>query len=407
MRLPQLAVVDVLDRVPERGVAAALHPVGAEVAVVDEAHLRREPGVDVHAVGDVADGNVLLAHAREERHPHRARDVTVQRRHRVGAMTALEREHGHAELFARVVRVHASEREEGVVGQPERVAQRAEVLFDEVGRKAIVAGRHRRVRREHDLRGHAARGFVDADAFGLHPAANQLERGKRTVPFVEVNDTRRDAERGQRLDAADAEQQFLPDANAVVAAVEPRRQLAILGAVAVDVRVEQQQRVAADRGLPDARADRPGPRLDLDGHRQAVAHRRLHRQQPVIDVDVLLVLPAVAIEPLTEIALVVVEADADERDAEIRRALEMIAGEDAEAAGIDRHRLVQPELGREVRDRPRAEHAGVTRAPGVLGLQVLLQAAIGVVDAAVQRQLRGARSRAARSSICCSMAIGL
>ena len=72
MRLPQFAVVDVLDRVPERGIAAALHPVGAQVTVVDETHLRREPGVDVHAVGDVADRNVLLAHARKERRPHRA-----------------------------------------------------------------------------------------------------------------------------------------------------------------------------------------------------------------------------------------------------------------------------------------------------------------------------------------------
>ena len=68
----------------------------------------------------------------------------------------------------------------------------------------------------------------------------------------------------------------------------------------------------------------------------------------MIDVDVFLVLPAVAIEALPEVALVVVEADADERDAEIRRALEVIASQDAEAAGVDRHRLVQAELGREV-----------------------------------------------------------
>ena len=110
----------------------------------------------------------------------------------------------------------------------------------------------------------------------------------------------------------------------------------------------------------------------------------------MIDVDVVLVLPAVAVEPLPEIALVVVEADADERNAEVRRALDVVAGEDAEAAGVDRQRLVQPELGREVRDRPRPEHAGVPRAPGVLRAQVLLHPAVGVVDAAVQRELRRA-----------------
>ena len=96
----------------------------------------------------------------------------------------------------------------------------------------------------------------------LHPLADQLERRKRAVPFVQVHDARRDAQRRERAHAADAEQQLLADADALVAAVEPRRQLAILGLVAVDVRVEQQQRVAADRQLPDAGRDRAGARLD-------------------------------------------------------------------------------------------------------------------------------------------------
>ena len=39
VRLPQLAVVDRVDRFPEAGLAAAHRPVRAEVAVVDLAHL--------------------------------------------------------------------------------------------------------------------------------------------------------------------------------------------------------------------------------------------------------------------------------------------------------------------------------------------------------------------------------
>ena len=58
-------------------------------------------------------------------------------------------------------------------------------------------------------------------------------------------------------------------------------------------------------------------------------------------------LPASAIEPLPEIALVVVEADADERDARSEALFDVIAGEDAEATGIDRDRLVQAEFRRE------------------------------------------------------------
>ena len=43
MRLPQLAIVDVLDRLPEIRLRAARRPVGAEVPLVDLAHLRRQP----------------------------------------------------------------------------------------------------------------------------------------------------------------------------------------------------------------------------------------------------------------------------------------------------------------------------------------------------------------------------
>ena len=116
----------------------------------------------------------------------------------------------------------------------------------------------------------AAQRFPGVDAFGGHPLPHQLEAGERAVSFVQVQDARRDAQRRERPHAADAEQQFLADADALVAAVEPRRQLAILRLVAVDVRVEQQQRVAADRQLPDARDDRAGARLDRDSDRRAV-----------------------------------------------------------------------------------------------------------------------------------------
>jgi hypothetical protein len=55
-----------------------------------------------------------------------------------------------------------------------------------------------------------------------------------------VRDARRDAERLQCADAADTEQQLLPDANAVVAAVKARGQLAILRQVAIDVETSRE-----------------------------------------------------------------------------------------------------------------------------------------------------------------------
>ena len=93
---------------------------------------------------------------------------------------------------------------------------------------------------------------------GRHPLADHLQPGEGAVPFVQVEHARVDAQRLQRADAADAQQQLLADAHAVVAAVEPRRQLAVLGLVALDVGVEQQQRVAPDRE-PSRRAPRSTP----------------------------------------------------------------------------------------------------------------------------------------------------
>ena len=62
-------------------------------------------------------------------------------------------------------------------------------------------------------------------------------------------------------------------------------------------------------------------------------------------------LPALRRHALVEVALRIHEADADERHAEVARFLADVAGEHAEAAGVDRQRLVQRELGGEVGDR--------------------------------------------------------
>ena len=47
--------------------AAVLVPAGAQVAVVETEHLRRQPGGDMDAVGDVADGDRIFRLARKER----------------------------------------------------------------------------------------------------------------------------------------------------------------------------------------------------------------------------------------------------------------------------------------------------------------------------------------------------
>ena len=142
VRLPQLAVVDAVDRFPEARLARACRPVRAEMAVVDLPHLRREPGLHVHAVGDVADRDMVFAAAGEERRPHRARHLAVQRRHGVGPAAELERQHRHAEVLARDRWARRGPGPSGRRGStPQRFAQRAEMLLDEL---ATRTGRGRR-----------------------------------------------------------------------------------------------------------------------------------------------------------------------------------------------------------------------------------------------------------------------
>ena len=71
------------------------------------------------------------------------------------------------------------------------------------------------------------------------------------VAFVQVEDGRRRAERLQRADAADAEDDLLLDARFAIAAVEPRRQLAIPRRVLLEIGVEQIQLHAAEAHAPD------------------------------------------------------------------------------------------------------------------------------------------------------------
>ena len=128
--------------------------------------------------------------------------------------------------------------------------------------------------------------------------------------------------------------------------------VAVVGVVLRDVACRAGR---AARGRPGCArrgtdTSRPGNGT-LDQQRRAVRLGfRDQRQVEEVVFRIAFLLPAVDVEVLAEVALAVHQADADERQAEVAGALEMIAGQDAEAAGIDRHALVDAELGREVGD---------------------------------------------------------
>jgi hypothetical protein len=117
------------------------------------------------------------------------------------------------------VRLDAAQAHQLLQRDAQLIAQRAQVLFDQPGVEAVVAGGHGRMRREHGPLRHFAQRIVEADAVIVHSLANRFDRGKRTVAFVEVIDARRNAQGPQRPHAADAEHQLLANPRAMVATV--------------------------------------------------------------------------------------------------------------------------------------------------------------------------------------------
>ena len=170
-----------------------------------------------------------------------------------------------------------------------------------------------------------------------------LEAEEGGVALVHVEHRRLEPERAERPRAADAEHDLLADPVLAVAAVQ---QVRVVG-------VEQVEAHAPDVRAPDPRRGRLAGEVDLDAD-------GLEDEPEALGVEARVALGlAVALERLLEVALPVEEADPDERDAQVGGRLEVVPGEDAEPARVDRERLAQPELRREVGD----EEAGVAVRP--------------------------------------------
>src|ERR1700687_3468275 len=196
-----------------------------------------------------------------------------------------------------------------------------------------------------------------------------------------------DAERFQSAQPAHAQKKFLMHAHAAVAPVQTRGHLAVLGSIAFHVGVEEKKIATTHFHAPYFRVDSAVAGIDLHQDRSAIfPNGRFHRKLAYVGLEVLFVLPAVAIETLAEISLAIKQAHANQRDPEIGSALDVIAGQNSKSTGIHRKRLVHAKLRGEISHGTRSQHTRVARAPGSLRIFVLTQATIGVVDPAVQNE---------------------
>ena len=271
--------------------------------------------------------------------------------HAVGRARQAQGHHRHVEGRRGHRRVGLPQRHHLVERDAALVGKGREVLLHQLAREQVDPRRHRRVRREH----HAGPGRLDRPVelhvFGGDEAPDALQGEEPGVALVEVVDGRADVEQLEGSAPADAEDDLLAQAVLDLAAVEAVGHTLLVGGVALDVGVEQVEGHAPDLGPPHLKGRHAAGQVDVGQQRVAVIVAYEGDGEGVgVELRVVLLLPAVEVEVLAEVALRVEEADGNEGDALVGGRLQVVAGEHAEAARVDREGLGDAELGREVGD---------------------------------------------------------
>ena len=231
---------------------------------------------------------------------------------------------------------HALDRAQGI---------RGEGSFDQSELEVIVPRRDGRVGREHDL-------FADLVGVVVALLTHELEGQESGVSLVEVEGLDvHVAQVAQHPQPPDPQDELLAEAVVVVPAVEVPAELAVVGMVGLEVRVQEVdgQRVS---GGPDDLVD-PDSHLDLpslEGEQDAVGQER--QLVGGVPLDRLLLLPVVGVELLDEVALAVEQGDPRHGHAKVGGALQDVAGQDPQSSRVGGDGLLEPDLHGEIGQRP-------------------------------------------------------
>jgi hypothetical protein len=196
-----------------------------------------------------------------------------------------------------------------------------------------------------------------------------------------MKDRRSDTEFGKGFYPADAEKELLTDASVDVTAVQPCYQFPVLGIVLLDIRIQEKKSRTAHSGEPEPDRDTLGASFHIDVTVAAIVVQDAFQRKLInCGLKVALLLPPRWIQSLVEVPLSVEKAHSDERNTEIRCALEIITGQDPQSSGIDRDRLVEPELCGEVSYRLYPQWARGDVVPGLYPFKVLPKPVHSKVD---------------------------
>ncbi len=243
-----------------------------------------------------------------------------------------------------------------------------EVLVHELGREHVEAGGDRGVGGEDVPGAGGLERLREAQPLLVHEHPDPLEAQEGRMPLVHVTDHRPEPHRVERAQAPDPEHDLLADPVLLIATVELVRDVLQVGGILGEVRVEEEEGEPAHLNAPDLHEEGAAGEEELDAQGPAVRGRD-HVHGEVVEVvrGVRLLLPAVAGEVLAEVALLVEQPDPHEGNAQVAGALQVVAGENPEAARVDGQALGQPVLGGRSRPRAAARENACSRRSALSG----------------------------------------
>jgi hypothetical protein len=204
---------------------------------------------------------------------------------------------------------------------------------------------------KHRTRARRLQRLAKREAVLAHQHPDSLQREESGMALVHMAHRRLHPHRVERAQPANAKHDFLTDPGFFVSPVQLIGDVLHVLGVLRHVRVEQEQREPTDNNLPDLNRCELAGEVNL--YLQWLPIRPQHGlERHVVEVvcRVVLLLPAVVRQVLTEVTLLIEQANADEGHTEIARSLEMVAGKYAEATGVNRQAFSEAVFGGEVRD---------------------------------------------------------
>src|SRR5271168_5287528 len=144
------------------------------------------------------------------------------------------------------------------------------MLFNQGGAEPVVAGRHRRVRREDNLTRDARHRLIEADSLFAHTAGYGFQNREAAVALVQVKHAGHNAQFLQCAKTSDAQQQLLTNANSAVSAIQSGGKFSIFGSVSFYVGVEQIQIAASYLYPPDFGPNRSTSGVNMHSYRFAI-----------------------------------------------------------------------------------------------------------------------------------------